>query len=103
MIGRLSTLDVEFPILQKGFMKHIYQLLPEQKELIKEYEEQDLDFRKLCADYERIIKMIKYFTNLVDVPLNEIEKQIRDQEELKNELEEEIRLFLNKINSNNSI
>ena len=76
----------KFELLLKNFKAYENEL--------KEYIEQDPDFRKLCTEYEEIGQAVRYLQNLTKVPIRQIEKQLEAQEELLNELEQEIELFI---------
>ena len=65
-----------------------------QKNEIENYLKNDTDFRNLCNDYEELGQTIAYLKNLTKVPISQIKKQIESQQELFEELEKEIRLFI---------
>lgn len=65
-----------------------------QKNEIENYLKNDTDFRNLCIDYEELGQTIAYLKNLTKVPISQIKKQIESQQELFEELEKEIRLFI---------
>lgn len=65
-----------------------------QERKLEEYIDQDTDFKRLCRDYEELGKTILYLKNLMNVPVELLQKQIHEQQDLLDELEKEIKLFL---------
>ena len=75
-------------------MKYLKKNFCSQIGLIEEAMEMDVDFRKLCTDYESVAATIDYLAALMAMPRAGLQAQIDKESLLLRELTLEIQLFL---------
>ena len=75
-------------------MSHLERTFRRQSDLIHQRMAEDVDFRRLCTDYERVAGTIHYLATLMALPREGLQRQIEQESHLLRELEMEIRAFL---------
>ena len=80
--------------MEKPILEHLQELFPARIDKIRKYAFLDRDFRKLCQEFERTADAVAYLKNLIDVPIEALQKQLEEQNKHLLDLRDEIADFL---------